>query len=307
MAQDDITLLVMAAGMGSRFGGLKQLMPVGLDGETIAEFSVYDALRAGFTRVIFVIKEEMQADFDRQILSRLPRRLSVSTCYQRLSDLPEGFAFPVGREKPWGTAHAVWSARHLIDGPFAVINADDYYGPGAYAQIAEHLRHADARPDCYCMVGYRLQNTVSTMGSVSRGVCEVDTEGMLQSVVEHVTIECTDAGIISTLPDRTEAPLAPETLVSLNCWGFTPHLFPAIERALLEMRNLPTERLLKAECYLPFVADEQRMAGEAHIQLYPTQDKWHGVTYREELASVQQAIREKIRAGAYPDSLWKEG
>lgn len=306
MAKNDLTLLVMAAGMGSRFGGLKQMTPVGLDGETIAEFSLYDALHAGFDRAIFVIKEEMQADFDQQILRRLPQHLSVTTCYQRLSDLPEGFVFPTGREKPWGTAHAVWSARHLIDGPFAVINADDYYGPGAYAQIADHMRQADAEADCYCMVGYRLMNTLSPMGSVSRGVCEVDGQGMLQSVVEHVTIECTEAGIVSTLPDGAKIPLAPDTLVSLNCWGFTPYLFPAIERALLQMRSLPEERLLKAECYLPFVADEQRTAGEARIRVYPTHDKWYGVTYREELGSVQEAIRQKIKAGEYPPSLWKE-
>lgn len=302
----DITLLVMAAGMGSRFGGLKQLAPVGLDGETMAEFAVFDALRAGFSHIVFVIKEEMQEDFNREVLSRLPRHLWVSTCYQNLDDLPESFTRPPERVKPWGTAHAVWSARHIIKGPFAVINADDYYGAEAYRQIAAHLQRPDAQPDEYCMVGYRLKNTVTDYGSVSRGICDVDAEGMLQSVVEHVTIERTAEGIVSTLPDGEKVPLAPDTLVSMNCWGFTPHLFPAIEKALLDMRLLPPDQLLKTECFLPFVADAQRIAGEASIRVYPTHDKWYGVTYREELSSVQEAIQQKIRAGEYPPSLWKE-
>ena len=304
--EKNLTLLVMAAGMGSRFGGLKQLAPVGLDNETSAEYAIYDALRAGFSHIVFVIKEEMQADFEERVLSRLPKHLWISICYQKLDDLPEGFSLPEGRTKPWGTAHAVWSARHVIDGPFAAVNADDFYGAGAFAQLADHLRKEGAQSDCYCMGGYRLSNTVTEYGSVSRGICQVDADGMLQSVVEHVTIECTDTGIVSTLADGSRVPLAPDTLVSLNCWGFTPHLFPAIERALLEMSKQPLEKLLKMECFLPFVADEQRINGEARIRVYPTHDKWYGVTYREDLAGVQQAISQKIEAGEYPPSLWKE-
>lgn len=299
-----LTLVVMAAGLGSRFGGLKQLKPVGPGGETISEYAVYDAYRAGFSRFVFILKPGTELDFDAAVLSRLPGDLQVETCPQRMDDLPEGLTTPPGRERPWGTAHAVWSARHLVDGPFAVVNADDFYGAEAFTLLAHHLRRFSDTPDLYCMAGYRLSNTVTSYGSVSRGICKVDEKGMLTSIVEHVTIERTPQGIVSHLPEG-DLPLVDDTLVSMNAWGLTPQFFPAVEEALRGMFVPGSADLLKNECYLPTIADNQRRDGSARVCVYPTPDRWYGVTYIEDLQGVRDGIRGLVKSGAYPTPLWK--
>lgn len=301
-------LVVMAAGMGSRYGGLKQIDPVSDKGEIILDFSLYDALMAGFEKVIFIIKEENERDFRNLIDDRAGRRLQVEYAFQKLDDIPAGYRVPEGRVKPWGTCHAVLSARDLIDGPFAVINADDYYGPGAFQSIYAFLEGAaDGSKYQYCMVGYRLENTLTENGHVARGVCSVSGDGYLQDIVERTRIMRREEGIaFSEDEGKTWQPLAADTIVSMNFWGFTRSFvdemearFPAfLDRAL-------AENPMKGEYFLPGVVDQLLGEEKASVRVLPSRDKWYGVTYKEDKQSVVDALQAMKDRGLYPEKLWK--
>jgi UTP-glucose-1-phosphate uridylyltransferase len=297
------TLVVLAAGMGSRYGGLKQIDPVGPSGETVLDYAVFDAVRAGFSRVVFVIRRDFEVLFREKIGARYAGRVAVDYVYQSLDALPPGFAAPAGREKPWGTGHAVWCARDAIAEGFAVINADDFYGADSFAQLAAFLDGAmraysgnpSARPARFAMVGFKLANTLSEHGTVARGVSRSDANGVLTSIVEQTGIAASDVG-----PGRT---YSGSEIVSMNCWGFTPALFGGLEaqfREFLATRGLEP----KGEFYLPAAVSAMIARGEAMVQVLPTESTWFGVTYREDKPRVEAAIRELVRAGRYPEKLW---
>ncbi len=301
-------LVALAAGMGSRYGGLKQMDPVGGHGQSIIDYSIYDARRAGFEDVIFVIKHEIEEDFKRMVGSRIEKGIRVSYAYQELTDLPEGFSVPEGRKKPWGTTHAVLAARELIDGPFAVINCDDYYGPQAFRTIYDYLStHAD-EPDCYryAMVGYELGKTVTEHGSVARGVCREDGDHFLEEVVEHTCIEKTDTGARSTADGgRTWLPLPNETVVSMNLWGFQKSFVAEAWTQFSDfLANTVPEDPTKKEFYLPLVVSRLLRERRATVQVLRSSDKWYGVTYKEDKPSVVKALADKTAQGLYPEDLW---
>ncbi len=290
------TLLVLAAGMGSRYGGLKQLDPVGPSGETILDYAVFDAIRAGFGRVVFVIRRDFEDAFRTQVGAKYAGRIAVEYAFQSIDDLPAGFTPPAGREKPWGTGHAVWSARRAVSTPFAVIGADDFFGRDAFDKLAGFFTTASpSTPPHYAMVGYRLANTLSENGAVSRGVCTLTADGTLERVVEQTGILRTDVGSGKTYTGN-------ET-VSMNCWAFTPELFAALDRqftAFLQARGGE----LKSEFYLPEAVSEQIAAGEASVQVVLTTASWFGVTYREDKPRVQSALADLVARGEYPERLF---
>ncbi|MBP5208821.1 MAG: UDP-glucose 4-epimerase GalE [Clostridia bacterium] len=293
-------LLIMAAGMGSRYGGMKQIDPVGQSGEFIVDYSIYDAKRAGFDKVIFVIKPEMREDFERTVGSRV-RGMKIEYAYQLLDDIPEGATIPEGRVKPWGTGHAVYAARDLIDENFAVINADDFYGREAFEVVGNYLR--TAKPGQYCMAGFRLENTVTEHGSVSRGICTVDDGGMLTDVVERTKIEITPHGI-EYIEKEERFPLDPHVPVSMNFWGFTPDFKDVLSKGFANFMKTEHERPLKDEYYLP-TAVREAMAGGATVKVLNTGAKWFGVTYREDREQVTTSVGELIEKGEYGKTLWR--
>ncbi|MCI2046975.1 MAG: nucleotidyltransferase [Faecalibacterium sp.] len=300
-------LVVMAAGMGSRYGGMKQIDPVGPSGQLIIDYSIYDAHRAGFDTVIFVIKHEIEASFKAAIGDRLSRVMDVKYAYQQLDELPAGFSVPAGREKPWGTCHAVLAAKSLIDGPFAVINSDDYYGPEAFAVIYDYLSsHRDGAVYDYCMVSYLLKNTVSEHGSVARGICTPTAAGKLANVTERTRIEPYAGGIHYT-EDGGEswADLPGDTPVSMNLWGFGESFLHEAEARFSGWlaENLP-KNPLKCEYFLPLVVSELIDEHKAEVHILQSGDKWYGVTYKEDKPVVVAAIAQKIAAGQYPAELW---
>lgn len=300
-------LVVMAAGMGSRYGGMKQIDPVGPSGQVIIDYSLYDARRAGFETVIFVIKHEIEDAFKTAIGDRVSKVMKVEYAFQQLEELPAGFAVPEGRAKPWGTCHAVLAAKHLIHGPFAVINADDYYGPEAFQVIYDYLStHQDGEVYDYCMVSYLLKNTVSENGSVARGVCEANPDGTLAAVTERTCIETYPGGIHFTENGGdTWQDLAPDTPVSMNLWGFGQSFLEEAEARFAGWlsENLP-KNPLKCEYFLPLVVSELLAEGKATVKLLHSTDKWYGVTYREDKPVVVNAIAQKIADGLYPADLW---
>ena len=301
-------LVIMAAGMGSRYGGLKQLDPVGNHGQLIIDYSIYDAHRAGFDTVIFVIKEEIEADFRACIGDRVSRVMDVKYAFQRKDDLPAGYAVPPERTKPWGTAQAALSARDLVDGPFAVINADDYYGPEAYKLIYDYLcAHPDGDLYEYVMVGYLLKNTVTEHGSVARGVCTVDGEHILRDIQERTAIEKDGADARFTEDGgQSWTPLPGDTTVSMNMWGFTrSFLDEALARFPAFLDKALAENPAKAEYFLPMVVEQLIKENKAQVRVLVSEDKWYGVTYREDKPTVVAAIAEKTTAGLYPDRLWE--
>lgn len=286
----EATLVVMAAGMGSRFGGLKQVEPIGPKGEALLDFSVYDAKKAGFTKVVFIIKHQIEKEFKELVGKRIEKIIDVEYAFQEIDKLPDGFVAPDDRTKPWGTGHAIYCSRDIVKTPFAVINADDYYGKSAFQKIYNHLK--EQKGD-YCMVGFRLANTLTENGSVSRGVCEIE-DGKLKSVTERTKIvDCK-----YTEDDINWIPLSPDTVVSMNMWGFTPDFFEYVERDLKtflkEKINVP-----KAEFYLPSVASGVINNNEKDVTVLVAEDKWYGVTYKEDKDDVVAAIGEKIAAGEY--------
>lgn len=298
-----MTLVILAAGMGSRYGGLKQLDPVTEGGEFIIDFSIYDAIRAGFDRVVFIIKEENAELFHQTVGSRVEKHIKVEYCFQSFSAIPTGCSVPEGREKPLGTGHAVLCAADLVKDNFAVINSDDFYGREAFEMLASHLKNAKAG-DC-CMVGYRLKNTLSENGSVSRGECRVDEQGNLCSVTERTKI--TPAGDHAVYEDGArEVPLSLDTVVSMNCWGLTPDVFAKMnDNFKAFMEALPNaENPLKQEFYLPFAVEDLMKSGKVSVKVYNTDAVWYGVTYKEDKPAVMAGLRELIAQGKYPARLW---
>ena len=302
-------LVIMAAGMGSRYGGLKQIDPVDKDGHIIMDFSMYDAKQAGFEKVVFIIKRENEQDFREAVGDRVAKYMEVSYAYQEISNIPEGYEVPEGRVKPWGTAHAVYSAIDLIDGPFVVINADDYYGREAFQIIYDFLStHEDDDKFRYAMVGYHLGNTVTDNGHVARGVCEVNEAGELVEVVERTKIEKRDGGIAFTEDDGETWTFVPaETIVSMNMWGFTHSILTEIKNgfpAFLDagLKSNP----MKCEYFLPAIVSKLLAEERATVSVLESADKWYGVTYKEDKPVVVAAIQNMKESGLYPEHLWEE-
>ena len=300
-----LTLLVLAAGMGSRYGGLKQLDEVGPSGETVMDYSVFDAMRAGFDRVVFVIRKDIEEAFRAAIGSRYADRIEVAYAFQDMNDLPAGFRVPDGRTKPWGTGQAVYAARKLLDGPFAVINADDFYGADSYRKLAGYLKSAPEDGKIRgCIASFVLSNTLSKNGSVSRGICSADAAGNLSKVVENTKIFRRDGKVISVQEDGAELEFTGEELVSMNSWGFMPELVGELERLFTGfLEEHGTE--LKSEFYLPFAVDTLIREGRAEIKMLKSEDSWFGITYREDKPFVQAALRKLVAEGAYPEKLFK--
>lgn len=296
-----MTLVVMAAGMGSRYGGLKQLDPVGKNGEFIIDFSVYDAVRAGFDKVVFVIKKENLSLFRETVGKRIEGIVNVEYAFQSTDDLPHGFSLPEGRVKPWGTAHAVLSAKEHIDGSFAVINADDFYGAEPFGLIHDYLKNNESEKK-YCMAGFVLRNTLTENGSVARGICDIDAGGFLTDVTERTKIIKTETGIAWT-DDGNVHPLDGETVVSMNCWGFSHDFVCHLQEGFCAFLERNMSDLSKCEYYLPTAVREQ-MDNGASVKVLTTSSKWYGVTYREDKESVTKAIEAMQREGAYPEKLW---
>ena len=303
-------LVIMAAGMGSRYGGLKQIDPVGNHGQPILDYSIYDARRAGFETVVFVIKHEIEDTFKSAIGDRIAKSINVKYAFQELGDLPEGYAVPEGRVKPWGTCHAILAARKVVDGPFAVINADDYYGPEAFQTIYNYLNDNQDKDGCYefAMVGYHLRSTITEHGSVARGVCEEDENGYLARVTERTCIEkMGDDARFTEDGGATWTDLPGDTIVSLNLWGLTRSFIDEAEaRFPAFLDKTIAENPLKGEYFLPSVISALIEEGKARAKVLRSTDKWYGVTYQADKPVVVAAIAEKTAAGVYPDNLWEE-
>jgi len=298
-------LVIMAAGMGSRYGGLKQMDPVGPSGELILDYSLFDAKRAGFERAVIIIKQENEKDFREVLGDRVSRYMQIDYAYQSIDNIPDGFSIPEGRVKPWGTGHAVLCAAEKVgNAPFCAINADDYYGREAFQLAYDHLSSLRSEGDM-CMVGYLLKNTLSETGSVARGVCVLDENSMLTDLTERTHIISTVDGPLMTEDGKTYEWLSPETVVSMNMWGFPASMMQYLKEgfpAFLSER-VP-QNPLKAEYFLPSVVDDQLRAGRATARVYTTPDKWFGVTYREDRAEVVSALRRMTDEGLYPAPLW---
>ena len=299
-------LVVMAAGMGSRYGGLKQIDPVGSQGEAILDYSVYDAHQAGFDTVVIIIKEAIKKDFMETVGARLAKApVEIRYAYQELSKLPEGYAVPEGRTKPWGTGHAVLSAAEAIDGaPFAVINADDYYGKEAFKVIYDQLS-TGTDPNGYCMVGYELCKTVTENGSVARGVCSTDENGYLTVVTERTRIEQYEGGIHFTEDGENWVDLSPDTIVSMNMWGFMPSFLDEVKaRFSAFLDKALVENPLKGEYFLPSPVAQLIEEKKASVKVLTSPDKWYGVTYAADKPVVVAALKAMAAEGKYPDGLW---
>ena len=297
-----MTLVILAAGMGSRYGGLKQIDPMTEHGEFIIDFSIYDAIQAGFDKVVFIIKKENYQAFVETVGKRVTPHIKTEYAFQELNDLPGAYQVPEGRTKPWGTGHALYAARSYLTENFAVINSDDFYGRDAFFKAAEHLRNC-AEGEHYCMVGYKLGNTLSDSGTVSRGQCYVDKTDMLTGVVERTDIKRVDDHAAYCDASGEWVDLSAGTVVSMNFWGLTPGIVPKLSRAFeafLEKRG--TE--LKSEFYLPGAVDAFMKVGECDVRVYRTDAQWYGVTYTQDKEYVKTSIRDMIRQGIYPNSLW---
>ncbi len=294
------TLLVMAAGMGSRYGGLKQIDPVGPSGETIIDYSIYDALRAGFGKLVFVIRKDIEQAFKETVGARFEKHARVEYVFQELDDLPAGFTVPEGRSKPWGTTQAVLMAADVIHEPFAVINADDFYGAESYRVLSEHLQSGS--PD-YSMVGFILRNTLSDFGSVARGVCRVDSDGYLVTVEELTSIVREGEHARNTDPSGKETHLTGEEAVSMNMWGFTPAIFTQLRDVFHQFLERSGKEL-KTESYIPTAVNELVAAGKARVKVLRSSDSWFGVTYREDRPRVVDSIGRLVSAGRYSAQLW---
>ena len=297
------TLLILAAGMGSRYGGLKQLDQVGPSGETIIDYSIYDAIQAGFGKVIFIIKEAIEDDFKETFVERLKEKIAIDYVFQETWMVPEGVVIPDNRNKPWGTGHAVMMADGKINEPFAVINADDFYGRGAFETLAGYYKDwTPQQPGDYCMVGYRLANTLSDFGAVSRGVCMPDINSFLVDVVERTQIERTAAGI-AYKSDNENVVLPDDTIVSMNFWGFTPSLFKFLNAGFESFIRNNADNL-KAEFFIPSILNELIKSQQATVRILHCEEKWFGMTYREDRETVVKSIRELVKKGVYPENLW---
>lgn len=302
------TLVIMAAGMGSRYGGLKQVDKITDAGEIILDFSLYDAMMAGFDRAIFVIREEHRELFKELVDDRAGRFMKIEYAFQDIKDIPAEYSVPEGREKPWGTSHAILACRDLIDGPFAVINADDYYGPGGFVSVFDYLsEHKDGEKMAMCMAGYKLENTITENGHVARGVCEMNKDGFLTDIVERLKIQRQPGGISYTEDDgRTWHVMPDDALVSMNFWGFTESMIGALREGIDDFfRNDVPADPMKSEYLLPRTVDKLIKAGKAEVKVLTCHDKWCGVTYKEDWQTVHDSLQAKKDRGEYPDKLWK--
>lgn len=298
------TLFVLAAGMGSRYGGLKQLDGLGPNGETIMDYSIYDAMKAGFGKIVFVIRASFEKDFKTVVINKFKDLIDTDIVFQEISDVPEGSVYNPEREKPWGTNHAVLMGKDVIHEPFAVINADDFYGQESFAILADFLRSVEGKKNEYCMVGYHVGNTLSESGAVSRGVCVVDENGLLQNVVERTHIE-EKGGTINYLNEKNEEVSIPTTTpVSMNMWGFTPDYFDYSKDFFKEFL-LENGQKLKSEFYIPLAVNNLIVEKKATCKVLDTPSKWFGVTYAEDRPQVVLKINELIRKGVYPEKLFK--
>jgi len=299
------SLVILAAGMGSRYGSLKQLDTFGPNGETIIDYSVYDAMRAGFSKIIFVIRKSLEQEFTETILAKLPASISVELAFQDLNKVPGKILVPESRKKPWGTGHAVWTVGTQVHEPFAVINADDFYGFSAFQQMAEFLKGTDtsANLPAWCLSGYALVNTLSKNGTVSRGLCEVNEENKLLSVRELKEIERNENEIVAHLPEGKKLTLTGQEIVSMNFWGFTPAIFPILDEYLTQFlsKHATSE---KEEFYLSEAVNQMLIEKRASVQVLTSNDQWMGVTYPEDKMEVKQQLAELIARGAYPQELW---
>jgi len=297
------TLLVLAAGMGSRYGGLKQIDPMGPSGETILDYSVYDAIRAGFDKVVFIIRPDFEADFRQRIGTKFAHRIQVDYAFQTLDRLPAGFTPPAGREKPWGTTHAILCARDKITSPFAVINADDFYGRDSYQTLSHKLQQSDVNSHAYYMVGFTLKNTLSAHGTVARGVCQTNAANLLTDIQELTKIAPTPQGAVHRHEDGTVVNLTGEEPVSMNMWGFTPAIFPQLEADFTAFLRQHGQEL-KSESYIPLAVGQLVRSQRATCEVLRTPSAWFGVTYREDKPIVQNSILAQVKQGTYPFNLW---
>jgi hypothetical protein len=297
------TLVVLAAGMGSRYGGLKQIDPMGPSGETILDYSVFDALRAGFSKVVFIIRPDFEADFRNNVSSKFEHLVDVEYAFQTLDKLPSGWSVPVGREKPWGTTHAILCAADVVKENFAVINADDFYGQESYAVLNEELSGVDSLANTFSMVGFTLRNTLSDHGSVARGVCTTSENALLTHIDEMTNLSREGSGALYTREDGSVLNLTGDEPVSMNMWGFTPRLFDHLDRVFQEfLRTSGTE--LKSECFIPLTVGQ--LITEKHVtcKVLRSNSTWFGVTYKEDKEIVQGSIAALVEKGKYPQSLW---
>lgn len=298
------TLMVLAAGMGSRYGGLKQLDGLGPNGETIMDYSIYDAQKAGFGKVVFVIRELFEKEFREKIISKYENHIPVEVVFQELSNLPEGYTLDPKREKPWGTNHAVMMGKNVIKEPFAVINADDFYGRSSYEVLAKKLMELENQHNHYCMVGYQLKNTLSESGAVARGVCEADSKSFLKTVTERTHIERKDGKIQYKDSDDSWHIVPEEAPVSMNMWGFTPDYFDYSDKYFKDFLD-QNKANLKAEYYIPYVIDILIKNNKADVTILDTPEKWFGVTYAADRPAVVAKLEQLVKDGIYPSPLWK--
>lgn len=297
------TLLILAAGMGSRYGSLKQIDAIGPSGETIIDYSVYDAIRAGFGKVVFVIRKNIEKEFKEVFGNRFQNRIQIDYVFQELENLPQGYSLPEGREKPWGTAHAVLMAKDVIKEPFAVINADDFYGADAFKKLADFFAQTDIDGNIFSMVGYTLNKTLSDHGFVSRGVCETDTESNLITVVERTKIEKVDDKILFSDGEQ-KIELQGDEKVSMNFWGFMPSFFKYAESDFITFLNESIE-VPKSEFFIPLVVNNLIQSNTIKLKVLPTSASWFGVTYKEDKPIVIQKLKDLVAEGVYPENLWK--
>ncbi len=296
------TLVILAAGIGSRYGGLKQIDTVGPSGETIIDYSIFDAIRAGFGKVVFVIRENIEQEFKAHFLGKLQHKIEIDFALQEINRVPKGISYPGERVKPWGTGHAVLVTADKVHEPFAVINADDFYGASAFQLLADYLSQLHREADTHCMVGYQLNNTLSDFGYVSRGVCEVDQEGNLTGVTERTHIECKDGKIVYT-ENGQEILLRGNETVSMNMLGFAPSIYPHVQQYFEDFIRKNNEQL-KAEFYIPSVVNQVIKEGKGSLKVLNSSEKWFGITYKEDKTIAQQSIRKLIQKGIYPAKLW---
>ena len=301
---NSVTLLVLAAGMGSRYGGLKQLDAVGPNGETVIDYSVFDAIRAGFKKVVFIIREDFKKEFQSSIGNKFQSQIEVEYAYQKLEVLPSGYSLPQDREKPWGTGHAILSAKQVVNDPFAVINADDFYGKLSYQKIFQYLSTVsiDSSPSRFCMVGYPLINTLSEFGSVSRGICIVSDQNKLESVNELTCIQKIENEIVNEDEFQKRQVLSGDEVVSMNMWGFTPQLFSQLEKLFSEFLSENIDNL-SSEFYIPFAVDSLIQSNIANVEVLETTEQWFGVTYKEDKSYVQSVVCNLIESGEYPSKI----
>jgi NDP-sugar pyrophosphorylase family protein len=297
------TLLVLAAGQATRYGSLKQLDQFGPTGETIIDYSIYDALKAGFGKVVFIIRESIEEEFMKVMLDKFAGKVAIDYVLQALEMLPEGFSVPGNREKPWGTGHAVWVAAAKIREPFAIINGDDFYGYQSFKLMAEFLQNRKNEQQ-YGLVGFQLKNTLSEHGPVSRGICQTDEQYHLKSVTEQTHIIRTDQGIVAQDSEKGQILLSGQEIVSMNLMGFTPSVFPYFEAYFREFLLSKSPESIKTEFYLPEVVNKLIQTGEAHVRVLPSSEKWFGVTFPQDKAVAMEKIRHLITSGVYPRNLW---